>query len=190
MPSSLIGSDLGVLADGSGHGSVAVADMDSNAQTMDWLLNTEIQDPAGESDMGEDLSVAAGSDTLSDDLVEVPDVSQSDPADADPSPEPVPASTVSRPDPVWAVSTPDSAPVRVAPGMAPALVIVAHLPDPYSVSVSHVELSDDVDQGDVVYLRVWVQSLLGLGDMSNLLIDSFVRCQHKKLRMFHLQVLL
>lgn len=139
MPSSLIGSDLGVLADGSGHGSVAVADMDSNAQTMDWLLNTpEIQDPAGESDMGEDLSVAAGSDTLSDDLVEVPDVSQSDPADADPSPEPVPASTVSRPDPVWAVSTPDSAPVRVAPGMAPELVIVAHLPDclPQSMGAS------------------------------------------------------
>lgn len=146
--------------------------MDRYAQTMDWLLNTEIQDPAGESDMGEDLSAAAGSDTLFDDLAEVPVVSQSDPANADPSPEPVPASTVSRPDPVWAVSTPDSAPVSVAPGMAPVLVIVAHLPDPYSVSVSHLELSDDVDQGDVCTQRVrLMQSLLGLGDMSNLLID-------------------
>lgn len=79
--------------------------MDRNAQTMDWLLNTEIQDAAGESDMGEDLSAAAGSDTLSDDLAEVPVVSQSDPANADPSPEPVPASAVSRPKPLHRLAT-------------------------------------------------------------------------------------
>lgn len=65
MPSSLIGSDLSVSADGSGQGSAVVADIDCNAQTMEWLLKSpEIQGPAGESDMGKDLSMMAGSDTL------------------------------------------------------------------------------------------------------------------------------
>lgn len=53
-------------------------------------------------------------------------------------------------DPVLTVSNPDSAPVSVASGMVPALVIVTHSPDPDSVSVSPLELLDDIGQGDVI----------------------------------------
>lgn len=68
---------------------MAVGDMDRNVQTMDWLLNTpDTEDPAEESDMDESPSLAAGSDILSDDMSEAPDVPESDPVDADPSPKP------------------------------------------------------------------------------------------------------
>lgn len=126
--SCIMESDLGVPADDSGQGSVAVGDVDRNNQTMDWLLNTpEIEDPAEESDMDEILSVVVGSDVSSVDSGKDPDVPES-----------------------GRVPNLDSAPVSVASGMAPTSVNVAHAPGPDSVSVSHSELPDDVDQVHVV----------------------------------------
>lgn len=90
--------DLGAAADESGQGSVVVGDGDRNVHTMEWPLNTpEIENPADESDSSSHC------------FAEVPGMPESDPSEADPLPEPAPASVVYHTDSVSAVSTPDFA---------------------------------------------------------------------------------
>lgn len=125
-----------------------VAKVDCNVQTIDWILNTPEIENSSESDMDVNLSSVVGRDS-SHYSAEVPDMPESDLADADLSFELAPdslvchtdsvpavstpdsacASVVSHPDSVLAGSMPDSVPVSVAPGIAPASVTVTHSPN-------------------------------------------------------------
>lgn len=149
--SSLMEPDHSAVAEESSQRPVVVDPVDRNVQTMDWLLSiAEVENPAEESDMDVNLSMAAESDSLSHCSAEAPDMPESDPAEADPSLETAPASIVCRADSVSTVFTPhsvhsivvpnpdtvlsdiipDSATVSVAPGLVSAPLAAAQSPDP------------------------------------------------------------